>query len=72
LNLGNKLLLDFKNLLILLNFFANQIVGAKVSNRKGNSLDCLLKFISTIKYKNMKILLVSGGGLGSSHPIMKA
>lgn len=72
MNLGNKLLLDFKNLLILLNFFANQIVGAKVSNRNGNSLDCLLKFKSITKYKNMKTFLVPGGGLGSSHPIMKA
>lgn len=72
MNLGNKLLLDFKNLLILLKFFANQIVGAKVSNRNGNSLDCLLKFKSITKYKNMKTFLVPGGGLGSSHPIMKA
>ena len=72
MNLGNKLLFDFKNLLILLNFFANQIVGAKVSNRNGNSLDYLLKFKSITKYKNMKTLMMPGGGLGSSHPIMKA
>jgi len=63
---------EIKNLLILFILVINQTIGAKVSCRNGNSLDCLLKFKSVVKYKNIKVLLVLGGGLGSSHPIMKA
>jgi len=52
--------------------FTNQTIGAKVGSRNGNSLDCLLKFINIVKYKNLKIVRLSGGKLGSSYPIMKA
>lgn len=52
--------------------FTNQTISAKVGGREGNSLDCLLKFINIVKYKNLKILTSSGGKLGSSYPIMKA
>jgi len=53
-------------------FYVYQTIGAKVNSQKGNSLDYLLKFVNTVKFKNLKILVFLGGRFGSSHPIMKA
>lgn len=63
-----------KNLLILIITDINTIqnISAKVNILKGNSPDYLLKFIITVKSKNLKIFLYLESRLGSSHLIMKA
>jgi len=48
--------LEIKNSQILLLKYVGQIIGAKISDREGDSPDYMLKFASVIKYKNLIIL----------------
>lgn len=49
--------LEIENSQILFLDFICQTIGAKISGRKGDSPDYMLKFKSVVKYKNLLILI---------------
>jgi len=62
-----------RRLYLIIHYFNGntQTNGAKVFSQKGNSPNWLLRYVITINLKELALIFLIIGRLGSSHPLKK-